>query len=88
MSALEILDLLDGMRPAWQAHGACRGAGNTSWFPGKGTSTNRPKRVCADCPVKQECLDYALEHHIVHGIWGGTSEQERRLMRRQRRAAG
>lgn len=38
------------------------------------------KRVCGNCTVKAECLDYAL-HHAVVGWWGGTSEKTRRAMR-------
>ena len=38
------------------------------------------KRVCGNCMVKTECLDYAL-HHAVVGWWGGTSEKQRREMR-------
>ncbi|RJQ77830.1 WhiB family transcriptional regulator [Pseudonocardiaceae bacterium YIM PH 21723] len=39
------------------------------------------KRVCAGCPVRRSCLQYAL-HHDVQGVWGGTTEDERRQMRR------
>jgi len=43
------------------------------------------QRVCVDCPVRAECLEYALFHHIEHGVWGGTSERERRRITRRRR---
>jgi WhiB family redox-sensing transcriptional regulator len=42
--------------------------------------------VCAGCPVRERCLDYAIEH-VEIGVWGGTSERERRGMRRTRRMA-
>lgn len=38
---------------------------------------------CQDCPVKQECLDYAVMNSIEHGVWGGTSERERRRIKRE-----
>jgi WhiB family redox-sensing transcriptional regulator len=38
------------------------------------------RRVCADCPVRDVCLEYALDHHIEHGVWGGASERARRRM--------
>jgi WhiB family redox-sensing transcriptional regulator len=41
------------------------------------------KRVCGNCTVKTECLDYAL-HHSVIGWWGGTSEKQRRTIRQKR----
>jgi WhiB family redox-sensing transcriptional regulator len=39
------------------------------------------KAVCAGCPVRPECLAFALQRDL-HGIWGATTEDERRLMRR------
>jgi WhiB family redox-sensing transcriptional regulator len=41
------------------------------------------KRVCDNCVVKDECLDYALKHAVV-GWWGGTSEKQRRAIRQKR----
>jgi len=38
------------------------------------------KRVCAACPVRQECLDYALRVREPFGIWGGLNETERRRL--------
>lgn len=36
------------------------------------------KNICSRCPVRNLCLDYALEFKIEHGIWGGYTERERR----------
>ena len=44
---------------------------------------DRAKQVCGECPVKVDCLDYALETNQDSGIWGGTSEEERRTLRRR-----
>ncbi len=41
------------------------------------------KQVCARCPVVQECLQWALEAGAGHGVWGGLTEQERRLAQRR-----
>ena len=41
--------------------------------------------MCARCPVRTECLEYALGNQEKFGIWGGLSERERRQLRRQRR---
>lgn len=41
------------------------------------------KAVCRTCNVRQECLQYALESNQEYGIWGGTTEEERRFMRRE-----
>ncbi|AQW55110.1 WhiB family transcriptional regulator [Streptomyces antimycoticus] len=43
----------------------------------------RAKEVCHRCPVIQECLEYALETGMTHGVWGGVGEEERRALRRK-----
>lgn len=82
MSASLVLDLIDDLRPKFWDRAACRGAGVDRWFPTQGANYRPAKRICADCPVKQECLDYALDHEIRHGVWGGTTEAKRRRLRR------
>ena len=70
-------------RPDWQQDAACLGTGVAPFFPersGEDAST-QAKRVCADCPVKAPCLAYALEHNMP-GVWGGTSGNDRRRMKR------
>jgi WhiB family redox-sensing transcriptional regulator len=46
----------------------------------------KAKEVCSGCTVKSQCLDFALETNQDSGIWGGTSEEERRNIRRERAA--
>jgi len=43
------------------------------------------QKICGECPVSNACLEYALENHIDHGVWGGCSERERRRILRRRR---
>ena len=45
------------------------------------------QKICAECPVSAACLEYALENHIDHGVWGGCSERERRRILRRRRVS-
>ncbi len=89
MSGNEELSLLiERARPAWQTRGSCRSGGQTdAFFPSRGESHEAARRVCAGCEVRSECLDYALEQGIHHGVWGGTSEAERGRLRRRRGAA-
>jgi WhiB family transcriptional regulator, redox-sensing transcriptional regulator len=47
-----------------------------------GRSSGGVKRICMACPVREECLDYALSNDERFGIWGGLSERERRRAKR------
>jgi WhiB family redox-sensing transcriptional regulator len=70
---------------AWMLHALCRGAQPTEFFPSDGLGVEAAQRVCLTCTVKAECLEYALQHRIEHGVWGGASERERRRILRRRR---
>jgi WhiB family redox-sensing transcriptional regulator len=81
-------DLLGAQRPPdWMAEGLCAQTDPEAFFPDKGGSVRHGKRICDDCLVMAECLDYALEHDERFGIWGGLSERERRVLRKQRKRA-
>jgi WhiB family transcriptional regulator, redox-sensing transcriptional regulator len=72
--------------PRWQDDALCAQVGGDTWFPEKGGSTRDAKRICQNCPVRAECLEYALAHDERFGIWGGMSERERRRQKKTRRA--
>jgi len=72
---------------AWMLTGLCRDRDPSFFFPSDGVGVDRARRVCATCPVKDECLEYALQNRIEHGVWGGASERERRRILRRRRVA-
>ena len=63
--------------------GACTEYPHSWFFPERGVEVTRAKSVCDTCSVKSECLAYALTNGEHHGIWGGTSERERRRIRRR-----
>ena len=71
----------------WMAAGKCREEQASMFFPSDGVGVEVARRICADCPVKSPCLEYALRNRIDHGVWGGASERERRRIARQRRLA-
>ena len=77
----------DLQTPPWMDDALCRSASPGDFFPSDGVGVERAKRVCAECPVRAECLEYALTQRIEHGVWGGCSERERRRMMRTRRLA-
>jgi len=73
------------MDNAWMAEGKCADHHPAFFFPSDGVGVTKARKVCADCPVKSACLEYALEHRIEHGVWGGASERERRRILKRRR---
>lgn len=79
------LRLPDGLDLSWRAQGACRRPEFPLWmfFPARGDvrMLRAAKAVCARCPVHVECLDFAVQTNSL-GVWGGTSEKERRDLRR------
>ncbi|MEO8815151.1 MAG: WhiB family transcriptional regulator [Mycobacterium sp.] len=66
----------------WQDRALCAQTDPEAFFPEKGGSTRDAKKICQRCPVRNECLDYALGHDERFGIWGGLSERERRRLKR------
>lgn len=77
-------DFVERMRPSWMDEAACAGIKGGHWFPERGESVNVARQICSGCPVREQCLAYALDHGEHFGIWGGTSERERRRMRKGR----
>jgi WhiB family transcriptional regulator, redox-sensing transcriptional regulator len=66
----------------WQAMARCVEVDPEIFFPERGGSSKAARAVCSECSVRQECLLYALANREQFGIWGGTSERERRRLRR------
>lgn len=70
----------------------CSTADPELYFPEKGSGgqgiieIKMAKRICSSCPYKAECLSWAVANDEI-GIWGGTTQKERRALRRQRRLA-
>jgi WhiB family redox-sensing transcriptional regulator len=74
------MDLLDPQ--PWAADAACREHPELDWFPSRGEAHTSQKAVCSGCLVRDECLAYAMATGVTCGVWGGTSERERRQLRR------
>ncbi len=71
------------VRPAWQTLAACRGMGPARFFPELGESAEPARAVCEGCGVLPECRDYAMTSESgAAGIWAGTSERDRRQLKR------
>ena len=86
MSVIDLfgLDFADG---AWRDEANCLGMDPDLFFPERGASTREAKEVCRGCTVRSDCLEYALSRGEKFGVWAGTSERERRQMRRERAVA-
>jgi len=72
----------------WRSVAACRSADPDLFFPisDSGPAVEQAvtaKAICATCRVRHECLAFALRTGQVHGIWGGTTEDERAAVRRR-----
>lgn len=76
----------------WQYSAACRGEDAEMFFAPnyferkeeKDVREAHAKTICARCPVRDECLEYALRNREPHGIWGGLNESERKALLRHR----
>jgi WhiB family transcriptional regulator, redox-sensing transcriptional regulator len=66
----------------WTTSAKCRGT-EDALFPAA-AEQKRARAFCSGCPVRAQCLAEALDNQIEWGVWGGTTERERRLMLRQR----
>ena len=83
---------------SWQDRAACAGMDAQLFFAPDGEREQereirqaKAAAICARCPVREQCLDYALRNSIRHGIWGGLAREgrarERRRQGRRFRAA-
>jgi WhiB family transcriptional regulator, redox-sensing transcriptional regulator len=68
----------------WQGAARCTEVDPEIFFPERGGSSRAARLVCAQCDVRAQCLEYALNNKEQFGIWGGTSERERRRIRKER----
>lgn len=73
------------MNLAWRQRAACRGVDPDSFYPASDEEAEAAKAICAVCPVREACLEYALANRERDGVWGGATERERRRIVRQRR---
>ena len=69
---------------SWMADAECRGM-TSLFFTERGEDTVAAKAVCMTCTARLDCLEYALVTAEKVGVWGGTSERERRQIAKERR---
>ena len=69
----------------WQSDAACKGIPVSMFYPERGRPVpDTVRTVCKDCPVKRDCLEHGL-HYEKYGVWGGMTEDQRQVIRRERK---
>jgi WhiB family redox-sensing transcriptional regulator len=72
----------------WRSLARCRGVDPTIFHPVNDDDAEEAKAICALCPVREPCLEYAIAAREKDGVWGGlTARERRRLIRQRRRSA-
>jgi WhiB family redox-sensing transcriptional regulator len=73
----------------WRTKGRCRGVDPAIFYPEDDEDpAEAAKAICLTCPVREPCLEHAIEAREKLGVWGGlTARERRRLIRRRRRAS-
>lgn len=71
----------------WRKGALCRDSNAELFFPIGSTGIaldmiEAAKEICNECPAKEPCLEFALQTNQEAGIWGGSTEEERRLIRK------
>ena len=67
----------------WAAFAVCRDRDPDTFFPVTTDGEREAIRICEGCPVRIDCLEFAIETRVRFGVWGGVTEKQRRSIRRQ-----
>jgi WhiB family redox-sensing transcriptional regulator len=70
----------------WMSEGICAQVDSDLFFPEHGMNISEARTICRGCPVRERCLEYALENREKYGVWGATTERERRKLWKLRAA--
>jgi len=75
------------MNNSWRQMARCRGVDPEVFYPvsDDDDAADEAKSICALCPVREPCLEFALSTREKNGVWGGLTERERRRVLRRRR---
>ncbi len=83
-SLAAMLGMVEAVRAAdWMERALCRDSDPDSFFPSSARQPNVAIALCLRCPVKQECFEFGMGEKF--GVWGGTSENDRKKIRRLQR---
>ena len=65
----------------WTKDARCAETDPDIFHPEVGQNVDAAKKICDECPVKAQCLAFALRHPRLTGVWGGTTPKERARIR-------
>lgn len=84
MKKSALKELIFGVELAdWMKKGKCRGLQTDIFYHEQGhLSINSAKAICSECPIREQCLDYAMRNRELYGIWGGHTTSERKKLRK------
>lgn len=85
LAVLKEMALLD---QDWRAFASCTDHDPDLFFSPGSLEHKIAKGICRKCPVRPECLAYAMDTPVDHGVWGGMTERERKRVRRRAGSAG
>lgn len=77
---MTIFDTIAIVDTEWMDSAACRGADTEAFYDPTLDGAHLARRICRECPVRTQCLEYALTHDERYGIWGGCDPLERRML--------
>ena len=77
-TAMDFLAIFWTKRPTFYDEALCKTEGNLEvFFPSQGKKAKAALDICTVCPVRYECLEYAMNENMEEGVWGGTKQDER-----------
>lgn len=82
MEQTELIQTLDELHDL----GNCNGIGPEKFYPTTKKGEIMAKKICQNCIVIDDCLEYSITHREIFGVWGGKSERERERINRYRNA--
>jgi WhiB family redox-sensing transcriptional regulator len=85
-ATLDLLSAPPGEFRDWRDLAACVGTDPEAFFPDDGCDNTYARKVCGRCDVRTECLEWAIENRVWHGIWGGVGARSRQKMAQRRKA--
>lgn len=73
---------------SWEEEALCKNVSTEIFFSYHKSDIEKAKKTCSKCPVREECLLFAVNHNIFYGIYGGLDPEERKRVKRRMERRG